>query len=409
MTDITSGNADIDSDVKLLADDPDPVAPPVEDGEEEEINEEPSDESDEEPEEENTDDEEEPEQDDEKEEQENEEVDDATRVSLRDLKAKYPDIFKQFPDLRRALAHENEYSKIYPSPEDAKKSKMVVDAFYELGDKCMEGDPKFILEKIQGQDKEAFDKYVENFLPSVFALNPVTFSKITRPIINKILRHARDTGQQNNDKNLYYSAAYIARHLYGESKVPDDDMPQEDPRMKQREEELREKERAINQRLQDNFTRSVITDGNNRIMSIIRRNMDPENAMSPKMRDAAAKEIYGEIDRILASDPRHRNTMNSLINQAEKEEFSQAAKDKILNALLARVKPLLPSVRQKVIQEYLGQKPKTGKPKADKKFIPSSGSTGRDRNTVLDPKKIDYKGLTDSQILDDNFVPKLKK
>ncbi|MGA2957600.1 MAG: hypothetical protein ABSF48_17985, partial [Thermodesulfobacteriota bacterium] len=42
------------------------------------------------------------------------------RYSLSEIKEKYPEIFKEFPGLRDSIFREIEYTKTFPTIEDAK-------------------------------------------------------------------------------------------------------------------------------------------------------------------------------------------------------------------------------------------------------------------------------------------------
>jgi len=44
------------------------------------------------------------------------------RPSFKEIKEKYPDFFKTFPELREAFFRESEYTKIFPTVEDAKEA-----------------------------------------------------------------------------------------------------------------------------------------------------------------------------------------------------------------------------------------------------------------------------------------------
>src|SRR5437763_300329 len=56
------------------------------------------------------------------EEEEEEEHGIVGRPTFKDIKAKYPNLFKDFPDLRDMVFRERDYSELFPTVEDAKEA-----------------------------------------------------------------------------------------------------------------------------------------------------------------------------------------------------------------------------------------------------------------------------------------------
>lgn len=320
------------------------------------------------------------------------------RVSPKVVKAKFPEIFKEFPDLRRVIAHENEYGKLFGSVEVARKAAEAVESFDVLGKKIMDGDAKFLLTEVAKENPESFEKFSTNFLASVRELHPPTFAKIVTPLVKGLLKSA----QASPDINYKRAGQWMQKFLQLESL---EDTP-EDPRIKSKELELtREKERISEERF-ETFRDDVHTEGNERLSSMIVQGLDPENVMSPAMRKAVVREVFEQVNDLVSRDEVHMRRMSQLWMQAKQNGMGREAREQIIRAFLARVKPVLPGIRQKVREDYLGsrrvRKEGEEKPKP-KNYIPSSGSQGGNKPKKLDPDKIDkdfYKKHSDADILD---------
>jgi hypothetical protein len=391
-------NDDVDP---ILNDDPAPKEPEPKVEEKDEEKEEPGQDEekllDDEEKEEVKEDEKEPSEEDEKEEKDPEIPE--GRVSPKEVKAAFPEIYKKFPDLRRVIAHEYEYAKVFGNIETARGAAQALENFDEFGKKILAGDSDYFLKQVHEQSPEAYEKFTLGFLETVKNQSRETFAKIITPYVKQILRSA----QSRNDENGNYKKAGLWLQKMLQLQSLDDEAP--DPKIVQKEQELEQTRKGLETDRARTFVTDTMDENKERLMGIIKRDLDPESVMTPGMQKAAAREVFEQIDELLSKDEAHLNRMNQAWKLAKQNGFNRASKDQIIRVYLERVKRVLPGIRQKVREDYLGPRRKgdaEDKP-TRKSYIPSSGSSGSGKERKLDPKKLDkdfYNKHTDQEILD---------
>ncbi len=342
-------------------------------------------------------DEKEPSEEDEKEEKDSEIPE--GRVSPKEVKAAFPEIYKKFPDLRRVIAHEYEYAKVFGNIETARGAAQALENFDEFGKKILAGDSDYFLKQVHEQSPEAYEKFTLGFLETVKSQSRETFAKILTPYIKQILKSA----QSRNDEDGNYKRAGLWLQKMLQLQSLDDEAP--DPKIVQKEEELSRKEREIGLSQARTWVQDTLDENKERTMAKINDGLDPEEVMTPAMRKAAAKDVFDQLDELLSNDQQHMAKMNQLWKQAKQNGFNRPSREVLFRVYLERVKRVLPGIRQKVREDYLGPRRKgdsEDKP-TRKNYIPSSGSSGSGKERKLDPKKLDkdfYNKHTDQEILD---------
>lgn len=320
------------------------------------------------------------------------------RFAPKELKAAYPDIYKKFPDLRRIIAHENEYSKVFATPEEAKGAAELLGSIEELGMTLRQGDPGKLIDEVSQISPKSLEKFAENFLPKLFERDPRLIVKTVVPYFNRTLRNAQEQARQTKDKNLFLAAQYISQYLHGTPDVPDE---RRDPELEQERENFERQKQTQAQREFQSYKDETYNETYESIMDVINDGLDPNDVMTERQRRAAASDIFDTLDEIIRKDDTFMQQVKSMWKMAQRTGQRREASKKIKSAFLARVKTLLPSVRQKVRADYL-PKGAAGK-KEVKKYIPSSATNGKGQIKQLDPKKIVG---SDMDILNDTFTYK---
>jgi hypothetical protein len=316
---------------------------------------------------------------------------------FKKLKAKHPEIFKEFPELRKEIALAQQITTVFPNVEAAKEAQETIAGFELIREAALAGDPKTILEEIARADENAAVKFAVDFVPMLEKNAPALYNQVATPIVKNILRAIAQEAKANGNQDLYYSVGHISKRIFNSPNIPDDIAPP--PEILQKQTELEKKQKDFESSKQSYFENGISVSAEKRLTAAISNGLDPENTMSPKMRDAIAADTAKEIKDVLRSDKRYLATMNSLFKSAADNGFSPEASEKIINTFLARVKPLINPARQKIRSEYLQEKRNKNEiNKSQKKFIPTSGNSGSSTKS-LDPRNIDYRRTSDADIL----------
>jgi hypothetical protein len=305
-------------------------------------------------------------------------------VNVKDLKAKYPDIFKENPGLRNALYHGKAMLEAFPSVEEAKEAREKLADVEEFEQSLKVGDPRPLIGRLFNFNPEVANEFVDNFLPSVAAGSKELYARITWPVIHKVLRGALNEGNDGSEYGKNLQAAAIVLHKYLTGSV---DIAERLPEKKgpSREEiNLRQQQSAFVQRQVEDFQEDVYEAGETSIQSRIDKMIDGK--VPETLRKTISKAILEDLDERLKSDPIHMSKMNSLWKEVARQGLSRGMKPKILNAYLGQAVKILPQISQKHLSSLAGAK--GGDKSPERKRIPQS--TPLSGTKRVDASKIDW-------------------
>jgi hypothetical protein len=330
-----------------------------------------------------------------------------------ELKKDYPDIFKKHPELRAIIGNEQQLSEHFPTLESAEEAVEAVSNFNKIRESALSGDPRTILGELAKADENAFVKFTSNILPALLDGAPKLYAQVTAPVLARALKNIKQSAVDSKNKNLYLAYQHISKHLFNSAETPDFEFGSLD---KDGKDDKDKKDDTVSQ-VEGSFIRDTLDTGERITLQIIKKDLDPNKVMTPKMFEAVAADIFRECNEIIKTDKRFAAQRQALWAEAKSKGYGRDASDRIIRAWLARVKPLIPSVRQKVSAEYLGDKRNKAELKKGKSHIPQSGgsnsdgSTKRDKDSkrILNPKDVDFRNTSDEDLFEDKVTPKKRK
>lgn len=403
----------INEDVEFLGGDDENVdeVPPEDDSkqEDEETNEdeEKTDEDKEKNDEENEDDEE-------KESKDDEETEIPTalrRPKFSEITAKYPDFFKDFPDMRHMMGREKEYTQVFPSVQDAKDAAEKIQDYDYLDELVTAGEPTKIsefLNIIKDNDENVYNGFLDNFLDGVRRASEDKYAEITMPVIEHAIRYAYDSGIRNNNKNLQLSAQHIAQCIFGDPDIATGKKttikPKEAPKKDEESEKFNKEKSSFYQERQAHLNNEVQLEIQKSFMDEIEDGLDPNNNMSAYLKGKIADDILSAVDAQMQKDPEYMRLTDRLFERAKKEGFPISYKQKYVTAYLARARELMPEIRKRIKAKVVGRPNGSGKKKSS--IVTPSGATPRSSSSNYDAKKIDWGKTSDLDILNDEVTLK---
>jgi hypothetical protein len=273
------------------------------------------------------------------------------RPTVRDITSKYPNFFKEFPDMRHVLFREGEYAKVFPTVDDARSAADAAESFNNFAELLNSGKAEDFQQFLGGIKEEgALDKMAANFLPSLYELDQKTYFKITSPIGEALVRNAYATASQSGNENLKNAALHLAQWAFGDQKFATGERKSEPFKVEEKKvdpEFEAERQKFYQDRYND--ARQYVTGtSHSRLSAEIRKGLDPNGVFSDGLRTLLVKEVISEIGKSLEADERHMGVMNSLWKNAHKAGFSGDWKDRILSAYLSRARQLMPAIRTKI-------------------------------------------------------------
>lgn len=345
------------------------------------------------------------EEEDEEEESETEEVDrdEAGRPTVRAIKAKYPDLFKDFPDLKRSFFVLPKYEEMFADPQQAVEAVEKSREFDDLeADIIGNGKADLLVKTLSENNPKALKRLLSSFADSVRENFEDGYLDLANPILQELCYTAFQHGNKTGNKNLATSARHIANFIWNNGgDIPDiTKKAKSEPSAAERE---LARERSENER--DRFmsaVQSIMPSVEENLKSVLLNGL---KSLTTFERKAVLKDARREIDEALKNDKAFQKSLDHLWGRAKSEKYSDASKERIKQAWLSRARQIAPSIRNRLAKEALDARRSaertTNNEEQKKRTFPGQG--GRDvrvpRSRVLDPKKIDWSKTSDMDIL----------
>jgi hypothetical protein len=332
------------------------------------------------------------------------------RTGFKAIKEAYPEFFKKFPDLKEAFFREREFTKEFPTIEEARDAKARSTFYSGIEENLLSGDATPLLTAIKEADSSAAKKLASSVLGNLYAVDPELFFSATTPYMNNVINAMHQHGLDTQNKNVQYAALYLSQFVTGKLELPKgEEVKQTQERDPEKIKFDQEKNQFMNERYKVAFSEVV-----GRLDKIIDKeigsNLDPDGVFSPHMTKLITKAIKDDLHKALGSDPRHTGTLNQLWKKYSRTGFqSEEIKTQILRAVLSRAKPLIPQIRNRHRSEALETKTSSDEKKVVKirpNEIQSSGRSATPGKIPSNPKEIDWSKTSDADILNGKFVPK---
>jgi len=289
--------------------------------------------------------------------------------SRKEILTKYPALFKDFPQLERSFYREQKYAEILPTIEDAKTAVEKSETLDKYEQEIMSGSTESLLSSVRDNDKEAFAKVVDNYLPTLYKVDQHSyFHTIGNIIKHTIISMVRD-GKEQSDEDLGTAASILNKYIFGTDKfIHPQKLSKEDitDETKQKEEELSSKERKFVEKQYTIAKDDLSSRVDNILKSSVDKAIDPNDSMTDYVKNHAIREVLEGLESQILKDNRFRGIYDKLWERAAENDFDKESMDKIKSAYLSKAKTLLPGLVKKSRQEALRSR-KAGTDERDKK------------------------------------------
>lgn len=306
-----------------------------------------------------------------------------TPVRRKEILAKYPKIFKDFPHLERAYYREQQYTEIFPSIDDAKTAVEQVKTFKTLEGEVLDGNISNLLYGIKEESPQGFKKVADNYMEALGKVDPQAHAHVVGNVIKRaIISVAQEAQRQGADrgKQLNAAAQILNQVVFGSSEFTppqnmfeesEEDTSKQDEIEEERVQFLTERFQLVSSEMQDRVS--------NTLTSTIQQHIDPRDSMTDYVRKNAVKDAMSEVQEAIASDKRFQIILDGLWRKAADSNFSQTSTNKIKSTYLAKAKTVLKPAIQKARREALKG---TGKKNSDDGDRESRGQSSRGRATT---------------------------
>jgi hypothetical protein len=323
------------------------------------------------------------------------------RPTIKELKTEFPELFKKFPQLRESYFREIEFTKLFPTVEDAKEAFEENESFTTLSDSVLSGDPAPLLESIGKTDKKALEIFSMSFLPELYKRDGTMYNQVVTPIFQNLVQAL----YKDKDENTQNAALVLAEWMFGSDgdgvakgtkSVAKNIQPTEEQK---RLKDTKEEQTATAFRNSAGRVQTTVEKG---LESLILKSLsfDPNKVFSPSLRKMGSQEVAKRLMEQLKQDQGHMTVMGARWKRARANGYTTDDESKIVSTYLARAKSLIPSIASKVSSAMLGTKTKAAEKKGEKAITFSKQTnSGRSVSNGKSSNKLDYSKMSDLDIL----------
>ena len=279
------------------------------------------------------------------------------RPTFAQIKEKFPDFFKKFPELKHAFYRESEMTKMFPTVDEARNAYQKSEIFDQLEGQLMQGNIDTLFDHL-GKDPEIGSELAVTVLPALERIHPSLLTTAVAPYFESAVRNMFIKAHQSQDENMKNAALYVMQFLGLNEKILETNYDPHRPRSKRVNVDPK-LEQDRNAFYKDQFNTALKRAGavssktiTGYIEKLVPENIEPDSFK----RKQIIKEISTRLEDQLTGNESHNQLIRALWKKAAQNKFSQDALSKIVAAHTNRAKQLLPIIRKDVISEARGSR-----------------------------------------------------
>jgi len=278
-----------------------------------------------------------------------------TPVKKREILAKYPDVFKDFPSLEKAYYRELAFTRVFPTIDDAREAASAVNVLNSFEADLKEGKTTDLFKAILKDDPNAFNKLADSYLDNLKETSEQAYYHVIGNVAKDFVETMVRAGKKAENKELQDAATTLYQFMFGnvdwspkQKLAIDDKAPENEERVKLQKEREEFETSKFTERQGE-----LMTGVDNRIKSVIDANIDKKGQMVPFAKKAAVREVKEKLDSLVKSDSRFQTIVKQLWQKAKESKYSQDSLQRIESAHVSKAKSLLPTIIVSVRKEAL--------------------------------------------------------
>lgn len=275
-------------------------------------------------------------------------------VPKKVILAKYPDLFKDFKFLERAMYRDKEFTELVGTPEDAKELVEAKQKLDTIQADVLSGKIDDLIGEVKQIDQNAFYKLVDNFLPAVQKTDQVAYLTVISNIGKLIISDLYNTAKQA--QNAEQEAAAIVLHQYlfpNMNYQPPVRLAKEEPKPDER---MVQQQQAWAQQQYNGVLNGLVARIDNTLKATISEYIDPNGQMSAYEKRGAIQDTIVAIHEQLLEDTYFRPYHDRLWKQYVDSGYDGAKGEMIRKNYLSRARVILRETMGKVRSNVLGKK-----------------------------------------------------
>jgi hypothetical protein len=274
----------------------------------------------------------------------------------KEILAKYPELFKEFPILEHSWYRARAYTEIFPTPKDAQAAAERIGSFEQFENELINGSNESVLKALKDNAPESFGRVVDNYLKNLQKVDQGAYHHVLgnyaiKPIIvamgQEALRHQQG-GNEEVAKQIRDAALIMHQFVFGTSQFEPIQQfgpkEQDNAQAKQLEQERRQFASERFNTVQNDLFRAV----SNSVRSLVEANIDPRGSMSAYVKSKAVEDAMSAVQNTIANDREYRSVNDRLWDTAFRTNYSDESKQRLKSAYVTRARLHLPGIIRKV-------------------------------------------------------------
>ncbi len=271
-----------------------------------------------------------------------------TPVRRREILAKYPNLFKEFPYLERAYYRDQQFTELLPTIDDAKMAVEAKEVLDKFETDVMNGNTETLLKAIKTDSPRGFARIVDQYLETLGKVDSQAYFHVIGNLTKHTIIAMVNEARRSNNEALQTAAQVLNQFVFGTSQfAPPTQLSKNEPENNEQEQKIRQREQEFVRRQFETSREDLNTRINNTLKNTIDANIDPKKSMTDYVRKNASREAIEMLEQVLSRDTRFTALKDKLWEAAFQDNFSKVSIDRIKTAYLSRAKTLLPTVIKK--------------------------------------------------------------
>ncbi len=283
---------------------------------------------------------------------ESDELDVQAPPRKKEILKKYPELFKDYPFLEKMMYRDREMTQLFGSFDDAKEIAERAEIFNQFESDLLSGNTERILSEVKETDKTAFDKIVDDYLPTLARADKEAYfhvvGNLNRRLIMEMVQEAKDTGNEE----LQQAALLVNQFVFGTSKFTAPTLRVEKKDSAAKDEVEAERLSFVKERF-ETARDDLQTKVDNTLRATISDYIDPKGAMSAYVKKNAVADAMRILSNSIASDSSVVKNLDTLWRTAFNTKFSKDSLGKIQSFYLSKAKGNLKNAILKARSEAL--------------------------------------------------------
>jgi hypothetical protein len=277
-----------------------------------------------------------------------------TPVRRKEILAKYPNLFKDFPMLENSYYRDQQFTEMFGTVKDAKVVAEKAETLDKFEGEIMGGSIANVLKAVKEENPDSFLKIVDGYMNTLAEVDERAYGHILGNIGRYTIKAMVKESRASNNKALESAAQILNQFLFGSSEFTQPfNLSRENPQEAQQNTQQTEREQAFIRQQFEVAHNSVNTRVNNVIRNTIESHIDPKGSMQEYVKKNAVKDAVETLASLMEKDTRFKGLTDKLWETVFKENFSDSSQERVRRAFLSRAKTLLPSVIKKARNDAL--------------------------------------------------------